>query len=320
MKTSINNFYNSKTHVFSNFHIIPKESKYFPKNLLSLQDCPDILFVLGNKEILNSFCISIVGTRNSSALGNKIAFDFSKELSNNGITIASGMASGIDTNAHLGALNKTIAVIACGFEHIFSKKNNTIIENIINSGGAIISEYFPNTPPQKFTFLDRNRLIAAISEATIIVEAPLKSGALNTVQTAQTLDKPVFSVPWNINLSKGQGCNKLIENGSHILLDSNQILNYFNKLPQTQSSQNLLLKTEALNIISSSSADKSSKINSNIPSEYLPIYKYIYKNDYVTKNDIYLAFVNESISALNSKLTLMEINNLIKFEDTKYHI
>ena len=186
------NISNPKTSfsTLSNCKIIPKNSSLFPENLKILPDCPEILFVLGNNKILNNFSISIVGTRNSSEEGNHIAFQLSQNLSRENIIIISGLATGIDTSAHLGAISagKTIAIVASGFNYISTQKKD-LISQILNSGGAIISEYFPDTPPQKFSFLKRNRLIATLSQATVIIESPEKGGAINTAKTAKKFIK-----------------------------------------------------------------------------------------------------------------------------------
>lgn len=315
-------FLNSKSQTYTpkiislpHIEIISKESEFFPKNLLVLPDCPDILFVIGNKNILNNLSVSIIGTRNSSPLGNEIAYNFSKELSSNNIIIVSGMASGIDTQAHLGG--QTIAIIACGFNHIFKRKNIQLINNILNSGGAIISEYFPDTPPQKYTFLNRNRLVAAISSATIVIEAPLESGAINTSQIAFNLGKSVFAIPWNIFLKRGEGCNALIANNAKILLSTKQIIDFF--------SLNKWFTLNRQNIFSNSEFNSSSKTYNtsptgspsttpHIPKEFIEFYKYIKQNEPVNKNNIYAAFKHISISSINSKLVLMELQSFIKLK------
>lgn len=315
---------------FPQIQIISKDSEFFPKSLLVLPDCPEILFVIGNKKILNNFSISIVGTRNSSAFANEIAYNFSKELSLNNITIVSGMATGIDTQAHLGAnqdlksiqnhtvsqnsneviKGTTIAIIACGFNHIFASKNISLINSILNSNGAIITEYFPDTPPQKFTFINRNRLIAAISNAIIVIEAPIKSGSLNTAQTAITLNKPVFAIPWNINLTRGQGCNKLIEKGANILINPLQILEYFNINVSKYS--NSKFNTSASNHVSKQKL--STCLSRTIPQNFIELYNYISKNQPVNKNKIYSDFKYANISSLNSNLTLMELQSFIQIK------
>lgn len=289
--------------------LIFKKSLQFPKQLYNLADCPEMLFVLGNEQILNSFSISIVGTRNSSILGNNIALNLSKNLSNNNIVIVSGLASGIDTQAHLGVLSsnnpKTIAIIACGFNHLLANsKNIKLVKEILNNNGAIISEYFPDTPPQKFSFLKRNRLIAAISDITIVIEAPLKSGALNTAKIALSLNKKVFAIPWNIDTFRGEGCNTLIQNGAQLLTNHTQILTFFN------------LTNSTLSVPKPSSKNKSiiplvTNSNKIIPKEFTSLYKYISKYEPISKENIYTYFSNENIADINSKLLLMELENII---------
>ena len=283
--------------------IISKSSKYFPKKLLNLPDCPDVLFVIGNEKILNDICVSIVGTRNSSELGNKITYDLARNLSSLGITIVSGLANGIDTEAHSGTLKngKTIAILASGFNHISNSKLY-LTNQIIANDGAIISEYFPDVAPQKYSFLKRNRLIAAFSDALIVVQAPAKSGSLNTAETARLLNRTIFAVPWNIDTFRGVGCNKLIENGAKILTDYTQVLESLNYSHTTSS---ILNKTQTLISIHK---------HSPISKEFNSLYEFIRKNKYCSKDYIYSHFYTENIADINSKLTLMELENLIKLD------
>ena len=279
---------------------ILKNSKYFPQGLLDLPDCPEMLFVIGNEKILNTTSISIVGSRNSSCLGNEIAFDLSKNISMTNIPIVSGLANGIDTQAHLGTLGfgKTIAIIACGFNHISAQKI-PLINEIINNGGAIISEYFPDVSPKKYSFLQRNRLIAAISKALVVVEAPIKSGALNTAKIAKNLNRQLFVIPWNINTFRGEGCNFLLNNDAKILTNYKQILvslnhTYTNNKKTSNNTVNFKIK--------------------NIPSKFKILYDFIKKNEPCTKIKIYSSFSDENIATINSNLTLMEFEDLIKFK------
>jgi len=284
--------------LLSPIKLISKNSEFFPKKLFDLEDCPDILYILGNEKILNNFSLSIIGTRKSSNLGNDITFNLAKDLSNNNITIVSGLASGIDTQAHLGAISSTIAIVAYGFNY-FTHTNLPLIENILKNNGAIVSEYFPDTPPKKFTYLKRNRLVAAISNGVVVTEAPAKSGALYTANLALTLSKPVFAIPWNINVSRGLGCNYLLERKAHILLKHEDILNYFKKNNfsfevscnvKTQSSPNNILK---------------------VPKPFINLYNYIKQNEPIPKESIYSYFQDIEISTLNSNLVLMELQDLI---------
>lgn len=292
-----------------NLKIISQDSEYFPKKLLDLPDCPEVLFVIGNEKLLNTFCISIVGTRNSSHTGNEIAFDLSQKLSSCGITIVSGLADGIDTNAHSGTFEcgKTIAIIASGFNHISSQKKS-LITKIVNNGGAVISEYFPDVPPKKYSFLHRNRLIAAISEALIVVEAPIKSGAINTAKIAKKLNRKLFTIPWNINAFRGEGCNNLIESGAKILTNYKQILESLN-----YTYRNSIL-------VNTNNTCKSTIKHKTIPEEFKNLYKFIEDNEPCSKEKIFSNFSNKNIANINSSLTLMEFDNLISFKENEYFI
>lgn len=269
-----------------------------------------------------------------------IAYQISKNLASNNIVIVSGLASGIDTAAHQGTINtgKTIAIIASGFNYITSK-SITLLNQILESGGAIISEYFPDVPPQTFSFLKRNRLIASISKALIVVEAPEKSGVLNTAKTAMKLNRPIFVTPWSITSFRGVGSNKLLENGAKILTDYTQILKYFlsrdfnlNLILTNNENFNYTLKQNYYLSNLKNNFDSSNnfliKANSNIviskkisiSSEFKELYRYIQKNSPVSNEEIYSHFIKESISVLNSKLTLMELKNLIKKRGDKFFI
>ena len=286
-----------------NVKFISKNSKYFPKNLLDLPDCPEILFIIGNEKILNNTSVSIVGTRNSSESANKIAFDLSQKLSSAAISIVSGLANGIDENAHQGTFNcgKTIAIIASGFNHISNSKLY-LVNQIIANGGTIISEYFPDVPPQKYSFLKRNRLIASFSRALIVVQAPSKSGSLNTAKTAKALGRTIFAVPWNIDTFRGIGCNNLIENGARILTSHTQVLESLNY--KFTNLTNINTQDSPIPLIN----------EITIPTEYKKLYEFIQKNEPCPKNIIYSKFSNENIADLNSKLTLMELENLIRLQ------
>lgn len=304
------------------------------------------MFVLGNEKVLNEFSISIVGTRNSSEEGNHIAYQISKNLASNNIVIVSGLASGIDTASHQGAIDtgKTIAIIASGFNYI-SSKNFTLLNQILTSGGAIISEHFPDVPPQPFSFLKRNRLIASISKALIVIEAPEKSGALNTAKTAIKLNRPIFVTPWNITSFRGVGSNKLLENGANILTDYTQILKYFSfptldlkskfndKKDNNHNSNSKINLSNSKTVLGITNTKSNTyqipnKTNKNlvvsnlisIPIEFKPLYQYIQKNAPVSSEQIYSHFIKESIPILNSKLTLMELKNLIAKRGDKYFI
>ena len=276
----------------------------FPQNLKELNDCPKEIYIIGNENLLNREAISIVGTRHSSSYGNELSYNFANILSKNGFVIVSGLAYGIDQSAHCGAIEfgNTIAVIAGGFHATFSSRNYKIIKKILDYGGAIITEYKDNLHPQNFTFLARNRLIAAFSLATIVIEAPIKSGALNTATHVYELNKPLYAIPWSLNYAKGAGCNELLKSMAIPLIDISQILSKF---------KNIQL----------SLFDNSKQILKNmIPDEYIPFYNFINENGPVTSEQIYNHFNSKTISEISSILTILEINSFIKYSANLYYI
>jgi DNA processing protein len=172
------------------------------------------IFYKGNIELINSECISIAGTRKSTIYGNSIAGEFAFDLGATGFSVVSGGAIGIDTASHHGALNAkgaTICVQANGLNKLYPSKNDFLFEKI-NNNGLIISEYPPGRSPTKNYFLDRNRIIAALSKATVVVEAAEISGALSTARHALKLHRLVLAVPGSINSTSSVGTNELIRN------------------------------------------------------------------------------------------------------------
>ena len=292
--------------IFKEFPIqkIEYNSDYFPNNFKTIPDCPNHIYAIGDKSLLNSKSIAIVGTRYCTNLGLDLAFKFSKDISEYNLTIVSGMAMGIDRSAHNGAIEKgkTIAVIAGGFSKTIVNSNLQIALKILRSGGCIITEYEDDIPPQDFTFLKRNRLIAAISEATIVIEAPLKSGAISTATYALKYGKPLYAVPYSLNCFKGEGCNKLIESGAKALINSKTILEAF---------ASNYIQTDLF---------KEDKKNRNIPNCYLEYYDYIKDNSPVSEEQILSFFDNKSVSEITTALSIMEINNYVYYNDNLYYI
>ncbi len=297
----------AKQELFKKYKIeeIEYKSPYFPNGLKDLKDCPQKIFVCGNKELLNKEGIAIVGTRFSSQYGNELSYKFSKELSTD-FTIVSGMATGIDQSAHKGALSgkKTIAIIAGGFECAISAYNLKIAKEILDNDGVIITEYDKNIPPQNFTFLNRNRLIAAISLATIVVEAPIKSGAMSTANNAILLNRPLYAVPWNLNYFKGAGCLQLIINGAYPLINSKQIINKF------------LNKNFKLDLFDNQISIK----EISVPEKYMKYYNYIKEVSSATEEQIIANFENVSVSEITSDLLMMELNSYIELKDGFYFL
>jgi len=187
----------------------------WPKSLIDLGfNIPLGIFFKGDIDLLHQESISIVGTRKSSIYGNSIAGEFAFDLASIGFNVVSGGAIGIDTASHHGALNaqgKTICVQANGLHKFYPSKNDFLFEKIIKNG-LMISEYPPGRNPNKNYFLDRNRIIAALSKSTMVVEAAEISGALSTVRHALRMQRLVLAVPGSIHSKSSVGTNELIRN------------------------------------------------------------------------------------------------------------
>ncbi len=259
-----NNIIKSKNKQILNYHIqymqknnidiIDINEESYPQNLKQIYDPPISLYIKGNKEILNNKNIGIVGCRECTEYGKSAAKYFAYNLSKQNINIVSGLAKGIDSYAHIGNLfaikeykndvkietnfnedgniykekvnnyGKTIAVLGNGLDTIYPKENIKLAQNIIESGGAIISEYPCGIKPDKMNFPARNRIISGISLGIIVVEAKEKSGTLITVDFALEQGRDVFVVPGNINSINSVGTNDLIKQGAKIVTNYNEIM------------------------------------------------------------------------------------------------
>ncbi len=203
------------------------EDENYPRVLREIYNPPLCLYIRGNKNILNEISIAIIGCREASEYGKKVAEEFSFNLSKNGINIVSGLARGIDSFAHLGALRakgKTIAVLGNGLDTIYPKENIKLGEEILNCGGTIISEFPLGIPPQKRNFPARNRIISGISKGVLVVEAKERSGTMITVDYALEQGRDVFAVPGNIDLINSIGTNKIIKEGAKLVTTWEEIV------------------------------------------------------------------------------------------------
>lgn len=202
----------------------------YPQALACLHDAPPVLYVKGRTDILNHpFIFSIVGSRNASVNGRRIASRIAFDLTQNEIIVVSGMARGIDAAAHKGAMyakNKrapTIAVLGCGADVIYPLENAELYAQICDQG-AIVSEFRLGTEPQSMYFPRRNRLVSGLSAGVLVVEASLNSGSLITAKLALEQGKDVFAVPCSPVENRGKGCNKLIREGAYLAESAEDIL------------------------------------------------------------------------------------------------
>lgn len=227
--------------------IITLKSKFYPKNFLKIPEKPLGFYVLGNLNLLNSkncLYIAVVGTRKPTFYGLKIAQKISEELSKLGVIVISGLAYGIDSCAHKSVINskgKTIAIIGEGIITALKSTKRKLIEEIIQNDGLVISEFSNETKAMPYHFPLRNRLIAALSDGVVIVEAPIDSGALITAKYALKYNKEIFVVPGEITNKNFEGSHNLIKQGAKLITKVEDILEEFNfKLPEK------IIKTEKL--------------------------------------------------------------------------
>lgn len=191
------------------------DSKY-PALLRSIKDPPKELYFSGNIDLLENDCLAVVGARKATAYGKWAAHTIAKRAAAHGIAVVSGMADGIDSAAHRGAIDGgggTIAVLGCGIDICYPRSNRELWRNIAEQG-LLLSEYSPGTPPMPFRFPLRNRIISGLSEVVVIAEAGLSSGSLITAELAADQGRDVYAVPGNINATASIGGNKLIRDGA----------------------------------------------------------------------------------------------------------
>ncbi len=204
---------------------IPINSNEYPQKLKTLSDSPVGLYSIGKTD-LNAPCISIVGSRICTVYGQNIARKFASFFARAGFTVVSGMARGIDTSAHIGALEaggKTIAVLGCGADIIYPPENANLYKKITNSG-AVISEFPLGTRADKQTFPIRNRIIAGMSLATVIVESDIRGGSMITARLAAEQGRDVFAVPGRIDSNASRGCHALIKDGAFLASSPEDVL------------------------------------------------------------------------------------------------
>lgn len=202
-----------------NHNLLTWDDDKYPRLLRQIHDPPLALFVQGDADLLDSTQISIIGSRNPSPDGRRNAREFAGNLARCGFTITSGLAVGLDTCAHLGALDasgRTIAVLGSGLDVIYPACNRSLAEQLTQNG-ALVSEYPPGTRPMAINFPRRNRIISGLSMGTLVVEATLSSGSLITASLALEQGREVFAIPGSIHNPLSQGCHRLIRDGAKLV-------------------------------------------------------------------------------------------------------
>ena len=209
---------------------VTRLSDDYPAALSGIYDPPPTLYVRGDCRLDDDRMIAIVGSRRCTRDGQRAAREFGKGLAENGVTVVSGMARGIDTCAHRGALDgggRTIAVLGCGVDICYPPENDRLMAEIIDTGGAIVSEFNPGTTPMPGNFPARNRIISGLTEGTLLVEGARASGAMITVNLALEQGRDVFAIPGGIYSPLSEAPNRMILEGATPVLSHWDILEHY---------------------------------------------------------------------------------------------
>ena len=203
-------------------------NKEYPRRLLNCYDSPTLLFYKGTADLNASKIISIVGTRTHTDYSKKITDKLIEELSSQNILISSGMAYGVDAIAHKTAVKNnlpTVGVLAHGLDQIYPPDHSNLAKDMLKSGGGLLTEFRSQTKPDKHNFPTRNRIVAGMSDATIVIESGIKGGSMVTAELANGYNKDVFAFPGKVTDSKSAGCNYLIKSNKAMLLtDAQQLI------------------------------------------------------------------------------------------------
>jgi DNA processing protein len=206
--------------------IAPDKHKYL-QILGSIAKKPKSLYYIGNLPVERLPSVAIIGTRKPSRYGQEVTHRLAYDLAQKGIVIVSGMALGVDAIAHKAALEAggtTIAVLGSGLNRMYPAANKSLADNIVSSGGAIVSEYEPETEARPYQFLERNRIVSGLADAIIITEAAARSGTLNTASHALEQGRDIFVVPGNITSPLSAGCNALLKQGASVVTSYRDVL------------------------------------------------------------------------------------------------
>ncbi|MBN1639911.1 MAG: DNA-processing protein DprA [Anaerolineae bacterium] len=202
----------------------------YPALLREIYGPPPLIYVRGTLQADDEWAVAVVGTRRATAYGRQMAHSLSGDLARNGVTVVSGLARGIDGEAHRAALDaggRTIAVLACGLDRVYPPEHRRLAHEIVEHG-ALISDYPIGTQPEARNFPPRNRIISGLSLGVVVIEAGSRSGALITVDFALDQGREVFAVPGNALSRSSAGCNRLIQNGAKMVLRLEDILEELN--------------------------------------------------------------------------------------------
>ncbi|HOV88622.1 MAG TPA: DNA-processing protein DprA [Candidatus Paceibacterota bacterium] len=285
-------------------HLIEEDE--YPSLLKEIPNAPLAIYQLGDFDQLQS-TIAVVGTRKPTNYGKMVAEKITKDLVECGFVIVSGLAYGIDTICHQTTLEcggSTIAVLGSGLDIIFPPTNKRLAQKIMEKQGALISEYAPSLPPLKHHFPARNRIVSGLSLGVVVVEAPLKSGALITARFALDQNREVFAIPGSIFSKNSEGTHQLIKSGAKLVNSITDILEELNMIPEVK--------------IFDSFEDKIA--HADLSAEEKKIISIIKEADHPLLVDEIVSLAHLPIDVINQTLTLLELKNFIRAEANGYRL
>lgn len=275
--------------------VLPIHSPDYPQSLSAIYDPPVVLYVKGNLRESDKMAVAIVGSRRASEYGKSVASRIAEDLAGRGLTVVSGGARGIDTEAHKGALKaggRTIAFLGCGLDVVYPAENKKLFEAMCERG-AVVSEFPLGATPEPWRFPPRNRLISGMSLGVLVCQSPKASGALITASYAAEQGKDVYAVPGNIDDERNSGSHKLIQDGALLVQDATDILRELGiDSDEEDQPKQMLLPIESLN-------EQERNIASLLSLEPMPI------DQIIEKTGI-------SAPMVSGTLTILEMKNVIK--------
>jgi len=295
----------------SGIHVVTRDDAAYPKNLREIYDPPLVLYVRGELIENESLAMAIVGSRRTTLYGQEMSRKLAYQLARSGVTVVSGLARGIDTAAHKGALQgkgRTVAVIGCGIDVVYPPENAGLCDDIVNGGGAIVSEFPFGVKPDRQNFPMRNRIISGWSMGVVVVEANSQSGSLITVTQATEQGRQVFAVPGRADSLLSRGTNRLIKEGAKLTEDVEDILSEFEYLmppsntEKTESSQSSSRPQTPLKL-----SEKEEKIYSCIENEEVSIDEIVRSSGLTT-------------ASVSANLLSLEMKRLVKQLPGKYFV
>lgn len=295
-----------------NIHEILATDINFPGRLKGIYPTVKRIFAYGNLDLLRQKSVTIVGSRNCSEYGKKMAKKITEELVENNMIIISGMALGIDTIAHETCLKnggKTIAVLGSGLRNIYPKENEGLFKKIIENDGLILSEYKIDAPVQKKNFPMRNRILSGISDGVVVIEATYRSGTSITARYAKMQGKQVFCIPNSYGNKNSRGIIDLLKNGAKPVTSGSEILKILGFDIKTESKDLLRIKKDVL-------YNKLKRMGNTA----LQIYNLLKVNEFL-ESEIISKNLNADIVIVNRTLTLMELEDIVeRIQISKYKL